>query len=55
MAPAKRRCTATARLRKPTPPRNPHDRARGLVGDEHDDTVMLTPPQASAVEVAQSQ
>ena len=55
MATANRACTAPTRVRNPRRPTRPHTiSARGLVAVEDDDAVMLTPPQTSAAEVAQS-
>jgi|KBSSwiStaDraftv2_1062776.scaffolds.fasta_scaffold37536_6 hypothetical protein len=44
MAKAARALSAPRRRRNSTIPHNPHSRVRGLVGDEDDDAVMLTPP-----------
>lgn len=55
MAKASRTLSAPERRRNPRRPTRPHVRIRGLVDDEHDDAVMITPPhQPSAAEVAQS-
>jgi hypothetical protein len=44
MAKASRTLSAPARRRNRRHRHNPHIRVRALVGDEHDDDVMLTPP-----------
>jgi hypothetical protein len=44
MAKASRTLSAPERRRNPLHRRIPHVRVRGLVGDEHDDAIMVTPP-----------